>query len=293
MTVLVLGASGQLARHLREFMPEATYLGRDSFDLTRPTGLSEAIEAVAPSAIINAAAYTAVDKAESERDLAWRINAEAVAVAARTATGLNVPLLHVSTDYVFDGEKKGGYLVDDPVRPINAYGMSKLGGELATRLLSPQSWILRTSWLFSEHGTNFVKTMLRLGSAHDALTVVADQYGRPTYARDLARLIVEIVVSKDSEDRLPFGTYHAVGGPVVSWHGFAEAIFELALKSHLLARRPLVTPIPASEYPTAARRPANSALEPSREIEDCFGLRFDWRSGLARTLQRLEPPPIR
>lgn len=289
MRVLVLGAAGQLASHLREHFPEADYWGRERFDLRNPAGLPAAIEQLRPSCIVNAAAYTAVDKAETERDVAWSLNAEAPAAAARAAAALDIPLVQVSTDYVFDGTKSGEYSVGDACNPLNAYGKSKLGGELAVQLLAPQSWVLRTSWVFSEHGANFVKTMLRLAATKPELRVVADQVGRPTYAGDLAHLIARIVRRQAVGDGLPYGTYHAVGGAAVSWHEFAQAILETAVSRRLLARLPLVTAITTSQYPTPARRPRNSVLAPSPELEALLEVELDWARGLERVVERTGP----
>lgn len=290
MSVLVLGASGQLATHLRELLPNAAYWGREKLDLGQPAKVRPAIEAHRPSAIVNAAAYTAVDKAESERDAAWTVNAEAPAMIARAAAALGVPLIHLSTDYVFDGTKTGEYEVSDPCNPLGVYGASKLGGELAVRSLSPKSWILRTSWVFSGFGANFVKTILRLADEREELRVVADQVGRPTYAGDLAVLVARMVERRDAT-RLPFGTYHAVGGPVTSWHGFAEAIVAAGVRHQRLVRAPGVTAIATSDYPVPARRPANSALSPSIELSSIFNVEFDWMRGLDSTVRRLGESP--
>jgi dTDP-4-dehydrorhamnose reductase len=293
MKVLVLGESGQLARHLKELLPQAAFWGRNTFDLANSTGLPAAVRAFAPSVIVNAAAYSAVDNAESEPAMAWRINADAVAVAAKTATELDVPFLHVSTDYVFDGRKTGEYLVDDAPQPINTYGITKLAGELAVRALAPKHWILRTSWLFSEHGTSFVKTILQLARTRNTLNVVANQRGRPTYAGDLARAIAEIIARGGTDNALPYGIYHAVGDPIVSRHELAEDIVRLATERGLLQRGPSVNPIPSAEYQTAARRPLNSALQPSVAIATVLGIQMDWRSRLGEVLGRLqgdEPP---
>jgi dTDP-4-dehydrorhamnose reductase len=285
MKILVLGRSGQVATHLRELLPEAEYWGRAEFDLVKPAGLTAAIERFEPSVIVNAAAYTAVDKAEREPDLAWRINAEAPEMMARAAAELEVPLVHISTDYVFDGTKVGEYEVDDACNPINVYGKTKLEGEQTVRALAPKSWVLRTSWVFSEHGANFVKTIMRLAGTRDELRVVADQVGRPTYAGDLAELIARLVRSGPEFGGLGYGTYHAVGGAVTSWHGFAEAIVSAAARLGRLARRPRVVAIPTSEYPTPARRPKNSVLAPSDQLQHAFAVEFDWVRGLDRTVQ--------
>jgi dTDP-4-dehydrorhamnose reductase len=284
MTVLVLGSSGQVATHLRALLPDATFLGRASLDLEKPSGVTAAIEAMRPSAIINAAGYTAVDQAESEPAVAWRINAEAAAAAAFAATTLDVPLVHVSTNYVFDGSKTSEYVEDDPTNPLSVYGATKLAGELATRALCKKSWILRVGWVFSEHGANFVKTIVHLAATRDELEVVADQRGRPTYAGDLAALIAGLV---QGPNRVPFGTYNAAGGSVVSWHEFADMIIEQAFSQRTIARRIPVRAITTSEYPTAARRPSNSVLKPNRALERASGIVMDWKKGLAATLAAL------
>jgi dTDP-4-dehydrorhamnose reductase len=285
VTVLVLGASGQLATHLKKRMPDASCHGRATLDLADLRHLAAAIKAIRPSIIVNAAAYTAVDRAESEPELAWRINAEAVAIAARTAAELDVPMLQVSTDYVFDGRKQSAYLVDDAVGPTNVYGVTKLAAELAVRTLCHKHWILRTSWLFSEYSSNFVKTMIRSASTQRSLRVVADQHGRPTYADDLADLIAQVV--RGPYDALPYGTHHAVGGPAVSWYAFAEAIFAVAERHGLVTEPPSVVPISSADYPSAARRPANSVLDANAELMDVFGTGFDWTRGLEIALRRL------
>jgi dTDP-4-dehydrorhamnose reductase len=287
MTILVLGSSGQLASHLRDLLPDASYCGRDKIDLSEPAGLSAALQAMKPTAIINAAGYTAVDKAESEPALAWRINAESVAAMASAASTLDIPFVHVSTDYIFDGRKASEYDEHDAPNPIGVYGATKLAGELAARSLNRKTWILRVSWIFSEHGSNFVKTMLRLAATRDSLSVVADQRGRPTYAGDLARVIARLVDRTNLETSLPFGTYNACGGAIVSWHEFAEAIVDGAFRNGMLAKRVPVRAIGTSDYPTAARRPANSALRPNRELETAVGFAIDWTPSLGHVLAKL------
>jgi dTDP-4-dehydrorhamnose reductase len=287
MTTLVLGSSGQLARHLRDVLPDATFCGRDALDLAEPGAVAAKIAALQPSAIVNAAGYTAVDKAESEAAVAWRVNAESVAAAALAASTLDAPFVHISTDYVFDGRKAGEYTPQDATNPLSVYGATKLAAELAARALCKKTWVLRVSWVFSEHGANFVKTMLRLAAARDELRVVADQRGRPTYAGDLAAVVAAIVRRSDDREPLPFGTYHAVGGPVVSWCEFADLIVEQAFQRGMLAKRVPVRAITTAEYPTPARRPANSALEPSAELERDLGVAIDWQKGLTAALTAL------
>lgn len=287
MTILVLGATGQLASHLRDELPSATFWGRATLDLGVTNGIKTAIVDFAPQTIINAAAYTAVDKAETERTLAWTINAEAPARIAEAASVLGASLIHVSTDYVFDGTKRGEYAVDDAVRPASVYGASKLAGELAVRALCPRSWVLRTSWVFSEHGQNFVRTILRLAATRDSLRVVADQVGRPTYAKHLARAIAHTVMRAERGGPESFGVYHATGGPIVSWFEFATAIVDRAHALRLLERRTPISAITTAEYPTAARRPANSALLPSADWAAAVGASFDWASGLDEVLRKI------
>jgi dTDP-4-dehydrorhamnose reductase len=287
MNVLVVGSSGQLATHLREFLPEATYLGRSSLDLTEPSQVTAKITALRPRAVVNAAGYTAVDKAESERTLAWLVNAESVAAIARAAAALEVPFVHISSDYVFDGRKTAEYKENDATSPLGVYGATKLAGEIATRVLCPRAWILRTSWLFSEHGANFVTTILRLASTRESLSVVADQRGRPTYARDLAKLIGTLLSRPGIEAQLPFGTYHATGGEIVSRQEFAARIVDGAFRRGLVAKRTPVYPITTADYVTAARRPANAALQPSTELGRILGAEMDWRLGLDRALDEL------
>ena len=269
---------------MRELLPNAVYWGRHTFDLAAPAGLIAAIEDLRPRLIINAAAHTAVDRAETEADLAWRLNAEAPAAAARAAASLDIALIHFSTDYVFDGRKTSPYRVADPVSPVNVYGTTKLAGELAVRTLCPKHWILRTSWVFSEHGANFAKTILRLARSNPTLRVVGDQHGCPTYAGDLARLAADLAAVRQGDAAaLPYGTFHAVGGPATTWFGFAEAIVDEARERGLIERRPDMIRITTAEYPLPARRPASSVLEPSPEL----GGRFDWRDGLRTALAKL------
>jgi dTDP-4-dehydrorhamnose reductase len=276
-------------------LPGTQFRGREALDMADTQHLEQAVLAMAPSVIINAAAYTAVDRAESEPALAWRVNAEAPAALARAAAQLDVPLVQISTDYVFDGAAEAQYAPDHPVRPISVYGATKLGGELAVRTLSARHWILRTSWVFSEHGQNFVRTMLRLAARGQSLRIVNDQRGRPTYAGDLARLIVALTAAGeaagetagDPAPRLPYGTYHAVSGEALSWHAFAMCIFEEAVDIGVLARLPDVVGVPSSEYPTPAARPRNSVLASSEALVSLADGALDWREGLKAVVARL------
>lgn len=287
MSLIVLGKSGQLASHLQELLPDGEFWGRDRFDLSDTRRLEAELLDSKPTGIINAAAYTAVDRAESEPDIAWRINAEMPAAAARAAAVLDVPLIQISTDYVFDGRSSEPYAEKSPVNPLNTYGRTKLAGELAVASICRRYWILRASWVFSEYGNNFVKTMLRLAQQHETLRVVADQFGRPTYAGDLARLVVALLEAVPDSKLLSPGIYHSVGGRVTSWHGFAETIFAEALTQGFVNRQPSVIPISSSDYPTAATRPLMTILSPSSQVHAFANLTMDWESGLEKTIRVL------
>lgn len=288
MTTLVLGANGQVGRHLGHLMPHALLWQRQDADLTDPHAVEQAIVALAPRVVINAAAYTAVDRAESDPRTAWLVNAESVAAMARACAAAGAALIHISTDYVFDGQSTTPYGPDSPTSPLGVYGRTKLAGELAARTLCERSWVIRTSWVFSEYGGNFVKTMLRLASERDSLRVVNDQRGRPSDACDVA-YVAQALQDQVLEDRAPApGLYHAGGGPVVSWCEFAGTIFERATALGLLERPPAVAPITTSEYPTPARRPMNAVLEPSRAFQEALAVSPDWRRGLDRALGQLK-----
>ena len=289
MTLLVLGSSGQLARHLRRQLPEAEYWGRATLDLGVPASIEGAIVELAPAAIVNAAAYTNVDRAESEPDLAWRLNAEAPAAIARAAARLGAPLVHFSTDYVFDGTAAHAYRTTDPVRPLNVYGASKAAGDLAVATLCRAHWILRTSWVFSEYGANFVKKVLTLAHDRKVLRVVNDQHGIPTYADDLARVAAALVGPRTARQALPFGVHNAVGGETTTWYLYAREILTAAASLGLIDELPDVVPVSTAEYPTAARRPRNSVLFSSPEIDEFTGVRADWRVGRNAALRNMSP----
>ena len=279
--ILVFGSTGQVATELRRLAPEATFLGRDKADLTDPEACAAAIRAHAPSAVINAAAWTAVDKAEEEEATATVVNGTAPGAMARTCADLGIPFVHISTDYVFEGGGTAPWSPTDPTGPLGAYGRSKLAGEQAIQAAGGTWAILRTSWVFSAHGNNFVKTMLRLSETRDALNVVGDQIGGPTPARDIAGACLSIV-DKLREDPTKTGLHHFSGAPDVSWADFARAIFDMA------GRTVAVTDIPSSAYPTPAVRPANSRMDCSA-LETVFGIsRPDWRLALAAVIKELK-----
>lgn len=287
LNVLQFGRSGQLGTELVAVLSRnpdirATVLGRDEADFTDPSGIENAIlKAGALDLVINAVAYTAVDRAEQEETLAYRVNAEAMDAMARACAARGVPLIHVSTDYVYDGAKSSPYVESDPTGPLNAYGRSKLAGENFIRDRLPAHVILRTSWVYSAWGRNFMTTMLRLGAERDEVRVVDDQFGAPTSARDLAEAIATI--ARRITGPMPqFGTYHYADAGETSWHGFAAEIFRQA---GLKAR---AVPIPATEYPTPARRPANSRLDATK-ISRIFGIHPPaWQTSLAGVLAGME-----
>ncbi len=278
--ILIFGATGQVARELARLAPGALFLGRDRADLADPAACAAAIVAHRPAAVINAAAWTAVDKAEAEEAAAALVNGAAPGAMAVACAGLGVPFVHISTDYVFDGSGERAWQPDDATGPLGAYGRTKLAGEIAVRAAGGVHGILRTSWVFSAHGANFVKTMLRVGATRDALTVVADQVGGPTLAGDIAAAVLAMVTRlKDHPEAA--GTYHFAGAPDVSWASFAREIFARA------GMKTTVTDIPTSAYPTPAQRPANSRLD-CTSFTQTFGIpRPDWRAGLDAVLREL------
>lgn len=284
MDILVIGGNGQLGRHLREELAGAEFWDRSVVDLSDPAALAARLAAARPAAIVNAAAYTAVDRAESEPDLAWRVNAEAPAAMARAAHRLEVPLVHVSTDYVFDGGRPEGYRESDPVGPLNVYGRSKLGGELAIASLCSRYWVLRTAWVFSEYGSNFPRTMLRLARERAELRVVDDQRGRPTYAGDLARCIARLLSAQAPVQVLPWGLHHVGGGPIVTWKQFAARVLQDGVAAGVVARMPALVGIRTEDYPTPAARPRNSVLLTREATAEQTREPFDWERGLARML---------
>ena len=293
MTVLLFGGNGQVGHELRRSLralgdvvvttrsgelPEGARCEVADFD--RPDTLAALVERVAPAIVVNAAAYTAVDKAEDDVDAAFRTNAEAPGVLARACALRDIPFVHYSTDYVFDGQGSRPYREDDPTAPLGVYGASKLAGEDAIRAAGGRHLILRTAWVYGQHGHNFMKTMLRLGAERDELRVVADQVGTPTPAALIADVTTELLGLRDA----PSGTFHLTPRGETSWHGFAEAILEEALALGLIPRAPKVIPIATSDYPTRARRPGYSRLDIGR-LEQVLGRALpEWRTGLRQVL---------
>ncbi|PTD95920.1 dTDP-4-dehydrorhamnose reductase [Pseudothauera lacus] len=295
MRILLTGASGQVGWELaRSLMPlgEVIVPARERCDLARPETLAALVAETGPTAIVNAAAYTAVDRAESEEALARRINAEAVAELAAAARRAGALLVHYSTDYVFDGSKPAAYVEDDPVAPLNAYGRSKLAGEQAIAASGCDHLIFRTTWVYAARGANFLLTMLRLGAERDVLRVVADQFGAPTWARNIAdasALALAQAVRERAAGHFRSGLFHLAGGGETSWHGFAEEIFAQvrARRPDLALRVGAVEAIPSTAYPTPAARPLNSRLD-QRAVAERFGIVMPcWRAALGRCLDEL------
>lgn len=288
--ILVAGKTGQLARSLLDLAAERevplTAVGRPELDLEQPANIERVLGATKPSAIINAAAYTAVDQAEFEPERVLTINSEGPARLAATAARLRIPFIHISTDYVFDGRKASPYREHDAPSPLNAYGRSKLEGERAVCNAYPVALVLRTSWTYGAHGHNFVRTMLRLAETREVVRVVDDQHGAPTATSDLARAILDILAQFDrGGPAARAGIYHLAAMGETSWHGFAAAIF--AGWARRGGRVPILERICTADYPTPARRPANCRLDCTK-IERVFGVRLPmWQLSLESCLDRL------
>ncbi len=285
MKLLITGAKGQLGTELVRQATEHACIAVDcdELDITDAGAVSAFAAEAKPDVIINAAAWTAVDRAEENIGAAFAVNRDGPAHLAGACARLGVPLIHVSTDYVFDGSKQGAWVEDDPIAPLGVYGASKAAGEAMVREHCPQHLILRTSWVFSAHGNNFVKTMLRLGREREQLGVVADQFGKPTAASELARVILAILPDMGGH----WGTYHLAQPEATHWHGFAEAIFDEARRQGMALRIRQLDAIATSDYPTLAQRPANSELL-CKKLESTFGITIrPWRESLVEVVAEL------
>lgn len=285
MKILVTGANGQVGHALREQLAKTAWdfvaLTRAELDISNSVVVEEAITKFQPDIIINAAAYTTVDKAENDQDNAFRINRDGPANLARASASIGAALFHISTDYVYSGESDRPYHENDATGPQGVYGHSKLAGEIAVAQANPKHIILRTAWVFGEHGNNFVKTMIRLGQTRDSLGIVADQHGGPTYAGDIATALLAIADYYARNDSAPWGTYHYSGLPHVSWFQFAQHIFAEVEHAGLYSKAtPQLNAITTADYPTPAKRPANSKLD-CNKIQQTFGIPpSDWQSAL-------------
>jgi len=291
MKVLVIGAKGQLTRSLigakKPVGVEIVAIGRPACDLFLPDTVARTFDLIGPKLVVNTAAYTNVDNAESEQELAHAVNAEGAAVVARACNVRDIPLIHISTDYVFDGSKREPYVEDDLVGPLGVYGCTKLEGELAVAKTCAQHIVLRTAWIISPFGHNFVKTMLRIAEDRTEIGVVADQIGSPTYAPHLASAILEICQSivTRHEGQISWGTYHAAGTGEATWCDLAREVF---LRSkNLGGSYAVVRPIETAAYPTAACRPANSCLS-SAKLARVFGISLpSWQDGVRECVAQL------
>lgn len=275
MRLAVTGKNGQVVSALQALASadlEIVALGRPELDLAQPETVLRALSDAKPDVVVSAAAYTAVDKAESEPELAFAVNRDGAGAVAQAAKELGVPIIHLSTDYVFDGTKATAYVETDAIGPMSVYGLSKLEGENTVAENTPNHAILRTAWVYSEYGNNFVKTMLRLGESRDEINVVADQFGCPTSANDIASAIVEIArqLSADSSPRLR-GVFHLSGTGETNWANFAKQIFAFSAENG--GKPMVVNDIVTAQYPTPAKRPANSRLDCSK-LEKVFGIRL-------------------
>jgi dTDP-4-dehydrorhamnose reductase len=289
MKILVTGANGQVGSELirRGKQQNLTMLPAPhaELDISMAPAVETALDTYSPNIVINAAAYTAVDKAESKQERAYAINGKGAEYLARSCAKRNVPLLHISTDYIFDGNKDEPYTEEDIPNPTGIYGASKLAGEQAVTQNNTEHIILRVAWVFGACGNNFARTMLRLAKEHKELRIVADQHGGPTWAGDIADTLLDIATQYDAGKTIPWGTYHYSGAPTVNWSEFAEAIFSTAIDLGLLTTSPKIIPITTKEYPTPAKRPQNSALNCTK-IKQHFKINQpDWQIGLKETLE--------
>ncbi|MEZ9140971.1 MULTISPECIES: dTDP-4-dehydrorhamnose reductase [unclassified Shewanella] len=285
MRVLITGSHGQVGNCLTERLSNiqnTTVLAvdRNDLDITDQDAVKAAVAEFQPNIIINAAAHTEVDKAEEEVELSYAINRYGPKFLAQAAHDVGAAILHISTDYVFEGNKVGEYVESDNTNPQGVYGESKLAGEVAVAEACDKHVILRTAWVFGENGNNFVKTMLRLGATRHALNIVGDQYGGPTYAGDIAEALIQIAKRITQGDSIQYGVYHFSGLPHVSWFQFAESIFDTAVKQGLINKKPILTSITTEQYPTPAKRPSNSCLS-TEKINNAFSIEAsNWKVAL-------------
>lgn len=285
MKILVTGANGQVGHCLQQLLSHSDWelvaLTRAELDISDAKAVEIAVQQLQPDVIINAAAYTAVDKAEQEPELAFAVNRNGPANLARAAKQINAAIFHISTDYVFAGDATGSYSEDAPTAPQGVYGQSKLAGEQAVAAANNKHIILRTAWVFGEHGNNFVKTMVRLGRTQDTLGIVADQEGGPTYAGDIARALIAIAHQYTAGKTIDWGVYHYSGLPHISWFGFARHIFAEVAQARLYEQAiPRLNAITSADFPTPAKRPANSKLDCTK-FERTFAVApSDWQFAL-------------
>lgn len=285
MRVLITGCYGQVGHCLTAQLADkenttVLALDREYLDITNQAAVKATVDEFQPTIIINAAAHTAVDKAEEEVELSYAINRDGPKYLAQAAKEVDAAILHISTDYVFEGNKVGGYEENDTTNPQGVYGESKLAGEIAVAKACDKHIILRTAWVFGESGNNFVKTMLCLGATRDALSIVGDQFGGPTYAGDIANALIQIAKRITQGDAIEYGIYHYSGLPHVSWYEFAEVIFDAAAEQGVITKKPSLSSITTEQYPTPAKRPSNSRLS-TYKITHAFSTEAsDWKAAL-------------
>jgi dTDP-4-dehydrorhamnose reductase len=290
MKVLISGAKGQVGCELLQanlaakFALEVVGFDRAALDITDYAQVNTILQREQPAVVINAAAYTAVDKAEQDIEQAYAINRDGPANLANVCKALHIPLIHISTDYVFDGDKKTPYLETDVPNPTGVYGKSKLAGELAIADILKQHYIVRVAWVFGAHGNNFAKTMLRLGNERSELSVVADQKGGPTWAKDIAEVALTLA-KQTAAQPVEWGTYHYTGADQTTWFAFAQHIFESAFDLKMITAKPRVTAITSEQYPTPAQRPLNSVLD-CNKIKAALNIApSNWQQGLEDVLK--------
>lgn len=289
MKILLTGAKGQLGQEIvvaaKKLNLNLLTFTHQNLNITDIVKIERVISEIKPSYIINAAAYTAVDKAESEEELAFLVNAKGVSFLAQIAKKFNIPLLHISTDYIFSGQKKNPYLEEDDAQPLSVYGKSKLAGEILLKEIWYKSIILRVSWVFSRYGNNFVKSIINLAKVRPQLSIISDQIGAPTFAGDIAHTLLEIIICLH-QGQTDWGTYHYTGMPVTNWYSFAKQIFAQVKIRHQLILAD-ISPILSIEYPGIAPRPINSELNCSKIMHVFNIYPRDWNEGLMKIIQHL------
>ncbi|MFT0213876.1 dTDP-4-dehydrorhamnose reductase [Pseudomonas sp. F1_0610] len=289
MHVLLCGATGQIGQSILQLCPQdwqLTCTHSSTLDISQPNCVEQISEQIKPKLIINAAAYTAVDRAELDTTRAYQVNQLGCRHLAWAAQKLDCPIFHLSTDYVFSGEQTAAYVETDIPQPINVYGASKLAGEQEILNIATKALILRTSWVFSEYGSNFVKTMLRLAQEHE-LSIINDQYGAPTSALGIAQLLWKLAINYKEQQQLEWGIYHYSGAPYCSWYDFAKVIFQQALAIGLVTQQPQLKAISSSQYPSSARRPSSSSLNMDK-LFSLYNVAADnWEEQLVSVLVKL------
>lgn len=293
MRVLITGGRGQVGYCLTKLLSKyenttVLSLDKEELDITNQGSVKAMVQEFQPTIIINAAAHTAVDRAEEEVGLSYAINRDGPKFLAEAAQEVGAAILHISTDYVFEGNKHGEYSENELTNPQGVYGSSKLAGEVEVAKSCEKHIILRTAWVFGEKGNNFVKTMLRLGATRDSLSIVGDQFGGPTYAGDIANALVRIAERIEEGDTVEYGIYHYSGLPHVSWFEFADVIFDTAIEQGILNKKPILTSITTEQYPTPAKRPNNSRMS-TQKITDAFNIEAsDWKAAITNIKEYTE-----